>query len=288
MKEIALVTYKENPKLLDGEQLLAEGLRKRGFQVSEIPWDESGIDWESFNNVILRASWDYHTRLKEFTTWLNRLKEEGVNFWNPIDIIEWNLDKHYLEELEIKGIPIIPTVFIDQGQPYDLEKCVGQLDTDTVIVKPTVGASAYGVGKFKVNDSIPIKQYVEQMLYHSDVMVQKFMPQILTQGEYSFVFFDKEYSHSSLKKPAKTDYRTQPHFGGSEGPVFPSDDLIVQAKKVVDSVESPLLYARVDGVDDCDVLRLMELELAEPYLFFEQDPQAIDRFIAAMGKLDKR
>lgn len=285
MKQIALVTYKENPKLPDGEQLLYKELKRRGFQVSEIPWDKSGIDWKDFDRVILRTSWDYHVRVKEFVAWLNRLKKESVNFWNPIDVIMWNIDKHYLRDLMAKKIPIIPTLFIDQKQHYDLEKNIIQLETNTVIVKPTIGISAYGVKKFDKNHSTTIKQYVDQLLIQGDVMLQKFMPQILTQGEYSFIFFDKKYSHASLKKPSPTDYRTQPHFGGSEGVAYPSPGLISQAKKVVDSVESPLLYARVDGIDDNGVLRLMELEIAEPYLFFEQDQQATNRFIKAMLKL---
>lgn len=285
MERIALVTYKESPKLPDGEQLLSKELKRRGFGVSEIPWDESRIDWKEYDRVVLRASWDYHTRLSEFIAWLNRLRSEGVNFWNPIDIILWNLDKHYLRELGDKGIPIIPTVFIDRGQECDLDKCVDQLETDTVIVKPTVGASAYGVRQFNKSDLSQIKQCVDELLGQGDVMVQKYMPQISTQGEYSLVFFDKQYSHAALKKPSRADFRTQPHFGGSEGAIFPGEDLIKQAKRVVDVVESPLLYARVDGIDDNGTLKLMELELAEPYLFFELDPQAKDRFIEAMGRL---
>lgn len=287
MERIALVTYRENPKLADGEELLGEGLRRRGFGVSEIPWDESGVDWKDFDRVVLRASWDYHTRLSEFSDWLTKLKEAGVNFWNPIEVIKWNIDKHYLKELESGGIPIIPTVFIDRGQQYDLEKCVGQLEAETIVVKPTTGASAYGVRKFDKNDLISIGQSVDQLLRQSDVMVQRFMPQVLTVGEYSLIFFDKKYSHAALKKPAATDFRTQPHFGGSEGVVYPTVDLIKQAQRVVEAVDSPLLYARVDGIDDGGILRLMELELAEPYLFFEQEPQAANRFIEAMERLKK-
>jgi hypothetical protein len=46
-----------------------------------------------------------------------------------------------------------------------------------------------------------------------------------------------------------------------------------------------LLYARVDVIEDAGLeggLRLMELELIEPSLFFAQHPSTLDRFVQAI------
>lgn len=286
MKKVALVTCKEEPKMSFGEKLLHDELVKGGYFVEDTPWDDETIDWRAFDIVILRAAWNYHTNIKKFKVWLEDLKKKNVNFWNPIDTILWNTDKHYLKELEAKGIPIIPTYIIERNKLLDLDECIGKLDSDQIIVKPCVGASAYGVGKFEKEKLDEIKSYVDTLLKDGDVMIQKFMPQIQTYGEYSFVFFNKKYSHTVLKKPSVTDFRTQPHWGGTEDVVYPSESLITQAKKIVDSVDSKLLYTRVDGVDEDGTLRLMELELAEPYLFFEHSSLAPKMFIEEMDELN--
>lgn len=285
MKRIALVTYKEEPKVTYGEKLLYEELVSSGYSVTETPWDDETIDWKIFNIVILRAAWNYHTHIHQFKVWLNMLKNNGVNVWNQIDTILWNIDKHYLKELEKKDISIIPTYIIERGMDFNLEEIINKLGSEIIIVKPCVGASAYGVGKFEKEKLSEIRNYIEKLLEEGDVMIQKFMPQILSQGEYSFIFFNKKFSHAVLKKPSNTDFRTQPHWGGTEDVVYPSENLIEQAKKIVKAVDSKLLYTRVDGVDDNGILRLMELELTEPYLFFEYRRGAPKLFIIAMNEL---
>ena len=172
MKEIALVTYREKPKLEDGEALLVEELRRRNWKVAETPWDDMTICWEDFGVVVLRAAWNYYGKLKEFRSWLGDLKNRGINFWNPIEIVEWNIDKHYLDELRRKGIPTIPTVFVDRGQKFDLKEILEGIDGDEIIVKPVIGASAHGIGRFNRENVGGIKNQVTQLLVESGVMIQ--------------------------------------------------------------------------------------------------------------------
>ena len=57
------------------------------------------------------------------------------------------------------------------------------------------------------------------------------------------------------------------------------------ARQVLDCVDGPLLYARVDmapGLDGSPVL--MELELVEPSLFFPQNPSALERYVAGIRR----
>ena len=55
------------------------------------------------------------------------------------------------------------------------------------------------------------------------------------------------------------------------------------ASRVLDAVEGPLLYARVDMAPgpDGDPL-VMELELIEPSLFFAESARALERFVAGV------
>lgn len=62
----------------------------------------------------------------------------------------------------------------------------------------------------------------------------------------------------------------------------PEPLLIEQARQVLELIETPLLYARVDGVEVEGRFMLMELELIEPFLFFGADSQSAPRFARAL------
>ena len=109
-------------------------------------------------------------------------------------------------------------------------------------------------------------------------MVQPFLESVTTEGEYSFLFFDGEFSHCALKRPAAGDYRVQSLYGGREVMHEPSEHEIAACKLVLAAARERLLYARVDMVRYADELALIELEVVEPYLYPEQGPQLGERF----------
>jgi glutathione synthase/RimK-type ligase-like ATP-grasp enzyme len=280
--EIALVTCKELPELVDGERLILDPLIHAGFTPKEIPWDSENVKWDQFDAVVLRSSWDYHTRTELFKQWLNILKTNGTNLCNRIPTVSWNMDKHYLRDLAKRGVDIIPTAYIDQGKPYNLLKILSAFNQPSVIAKPTFGASAYRVAKIERTNLEEIERQIQMLLQQGDVMIQPFMEEVMGEGEYSLIFFGSKFSHAVIKKPAPTDFRTQPHFGGTEYATNADQGLVGQAQKILGLIPEPLLYARVDGVNIGGKLLLMELELIEPYLFFEQDDQAANKFVSVL------
>ena len=74
----------------------------------------------------------------------------------------------------------------------------------------------------------------------------------------------------------------QDDFGGTVEVVSPDKALIEQAQQIVNCIKSALLFARVDGIEIGGQLVLMELELIEPFLFFQSEPLAIERFARAI------
>jgi len=114
--------------------------------------------------------------------------------------------------------------------------------------------------------------------------MQKFVAEIQTSGEWSFVFFDKKFSHAVLKRAKAGDFRVQNNFGGTvETNLKPPQGLTKQAQKIVENVEEDLLYARVDGVEVEGEFCLMELELIEPVLFLENNKSAAQKLAAAIA-----
>ncbi len=158
---------------------------------------------------------------------------------------------------------------------------------DEVIVKPCVSASSHRTHRVLQQEADAYQVEFEAMARESGALVQPFMREIQESGEWSFVFFDRKFSHAVLKKPADGDYRTQESFGGSAIRATPSDAQVKAAADVVALVEGDLLYSRVDMVQVKDQLLLGELELIEPFLFFTSEPGSTLRFARALASKAK-
>lgn len=273
MRKVALVTYGKQPELLEGDKLLIEPFKKHGFKPLAIPWDKKGVSWEDFDLVILRSAWDYHLKIPEFLNWLEHLESRKVNLWNPVSIIRWNMNKKYLLELKKVGVPIIPTFILNKETINDAKEIILSKGWKEIVVKPVHGASAYKIVKVKAQEL--------DTLQDNEVIIQPFMKEINSEGELSFIFFNKQYSHAILKKPKREEFRSQIEFGGAELETKPPSQLISQAQQIMDKIKSPLLYARVDGLNVGGKFFLMELELIEPYLFFEKDKKSAEKFVEA-------
>lgn len=285
MKTVALVTYSKQPELLDGDKLLIDPFQRHGFSLQAIPWDKKEVLWENFDLVIFRSCWDYHLRIPEFLHWLNKLETRKVNLWNPAKIVRWNMDKKYLLDLEKEGIPIIPTLIFNKETIKNAKAIINDKNWQEVVIKPTFGASAYKTVRVKSERLNPELPVLNSIFQESEVIIQPFIQDINIYGELSFIFFNKQYSHTIMKRPRKNEYRSQIEFGGIELSSKPNPNLISQAQQVIEKIDSPLLYARVDCLNNNGQLQLMELELIEPYLFFEKDRTATENFVAATANL---
>lgn len=116
------------------------------------------------------------------------------------------------------------------------------------------------------------------------MLVQEYLAEIESAGEWSFVYIEGAFSHAVLKRPATGDFRVQTENGGSHTPARAAPDLVRQADRVVAAIDSPWLYARVDAIETGGRLLLMELEVVEPSLFLDAAPDAARRFAGAIAR----
>ena len=65
---------------------------------------------------------------------------------------------------------------------------------------------------------------------------------------------------------------------------MPPPAVLDRARQTLAAAPGTWLYARVDGCESEGGFRLMELEMLEPWLFFDQDPKAPGRFAAALAE----
>jgi hypothetical protein len=282
MPTIALLTSRTFADLTPEDRLLCQQLRDFGCDARAAVWDDATEAWSNFDLVVIRSCWDYHLRSQAFAKWLAAREATGARIWNPPALVRWNMDKAYLRELARQGVPTIPTVWVEQGADVLLNEILAEQGWDATVVKPRISATArdtWRVSRAEAGD--------QQAAFHNQaqtigLLVQPFLPQITTEGEWSFVFFDGTFSHALLKRPQAGDFRVQEEHGGHNRVVTADAALIAQAQTILAASPQVPLYARVDGVILDGRLHLMELELIEPALYTSTLPAAVARFAAAI------
>jgi glutathione synthase/RimK-type ligase-like ATP-grasp enzyme len=267
---IALATSAEHPDLHEHDLPLVIALRTAGLEPVVELWTDPSVDWSSYDAVLLRSVWDYHTRYLEFTGWLDQLDKASVRVLNDSALVRWNADKSYLLELRERGVAIVPS---QVAAGACLREVVGGLSGQEVVIKPTVSASALHTVRglagsdelSRALDDLPDTVY----------LVQPFQPEIQTDGEWSLMYFGGVYSHAVVKRPVAGDYRVQHEFGGSAVLAEPSTAILAGATDALTAAGATTAsYARVDGIVANGRFLLMELELIEPYLFLPDHAEA--------------
>lgn len=283
--KIAIVSYKKQEQFVQGvasdeDAALIDFLTRKGLQVVPTIWNDANTDWSSFGVAVIKSPWDYHNHLPAFLAWLRQLAEWGVKVLNPVEIIVWNSDKHYLQHIAQKGLPVIPAAYLEKGAIFN-EHFFKLFDTDKLVIKPCVSAGAQNTIRVSKNNLHEHIQQVQQFLQEQDYMVQPFVEEI-NNGEWSFLFFNGQYSHCVLKTPKQNDFRVQHSHGGSISYPAPNPVHVEQAAKYLQHLSQPTLYARVDGVIIHNTFQLMELELIEPYLFLHGDSRLMENYYQAL------
>lgn len=241
-----------------------------------VSWDDKTTDWASYDGAIIGTTWDYWDRVDEFLETLEQIERQAPLF-NPSGLVRWNSHKGYLRDLEARGATLIPTLWLDTADEVSARAAFAQLGSDDLVFKRQVGAGADGQHRLKAGDAIPDMPH--------PMMVQPFLSAIQEEGEYSFIFVDGTLSHTLVKRAKAGDYRIQSSYGGVEAAVTPSQTDHAAAQSVIDMLDEPPLYGRVDMVRGGDGgLLLMELELIEPFLYPLQGPDLGSRMRAGLKR----
>ncbi|WP_247710066.1 ATP-grasp domain-containing protein [Qipengyuania xiapuensis] len=248
---------------------LRPAFQEAGLELVEIDWRAPVEDFADIALVLLGTAWDYQDHPREFLAKLDALEERGVTVCNPSKVVRWNSEKRYLRALEQSGAATVPTLWLDDAGQGDIVAAMSRFGTDRVVVKRQVGAG--GLGQFSFSrDNLPAQDWT----MGRPCMVQPFLPSILEEGEYTFVFIDGEFSHGVSKRAGPGDYRIQSLYGGYETDFTPSQADLAGAEAIVAALPfDDLLYCRIDMARlPSGELAVMEAEAIEPYLYPEQGP----------------
>ncbi len=251
------------------------------FELTEMDWREPVEAFAGMTLALLGTAWDYQDNAEEFLAKLETLETAGVTVCNPPEVVRWNADKRYLRDLEQAGATIVPTLWLEDAGRADIEAAMAEFGSNDVVIKRQVGAGGIGQHRF-TRDSMPESTW----RMARPAMVQPFLPSILEEGEYTFVFIAGAFSHGVRKRAGGGEYRIQSLFGGYEEAWSPSSGDLATAKQVVAALPfADLLYCRIDMIRlPSGDLAVMEAEAIEPYLYPEQGPQLGERLARAVAK----
>lgn len=291
---VALATCSILPDLDPDDAPLLAALAERGVDAVATVWDDKDVDWDSFDLVVVRSTWDYSSRQEEFIAWARSVPRLA----NDAEVIAWNTDKYYLKTLGEMGVPIVRTLWLDPDRHLTSQAIHTRLPAHgDYVIKPTVSAGSRDTARYQENTAQARGQAIlharELLRSGRHVMVQPYLNQVDVAGETGLVFIAGEFSHA-IRKNAMLSRGHRPTQGlyqeevmrsveASEAELALAKRALEAAHTVLGAAGDQLLFARVDMLpgDDGEPI-LLELEFTEPSLFMSKAPESLGRFADAI------
>ncbi len=243
---------------------LTPAFAAQGLELIPIRWREAAERAPDFAAMLPLMVWDYFEGNEAAFLSEMAKAEQVTKLFNPFDVLKWNANKTYLDELEAAGAPVIQTMTVERVTESNVARAFDELQTDCLVIKPQIGGGAWRQVLYKKGDPFPAKADLPP----EAALIQDFLPSVKQEGEYSFLYFGGAFSHAVQKQAKPGDYRIQSLYGGTETTYTPSRAERETARSVLDCLDFTPLYARVDLLRGRDgKLKLIELEMLEPYLY---------------------
>lgn len=247
-----------------------------GMDLIEVDWEQVDPHVADFDLYFVRTTWNYKEKPEAFSAFLRSAAEHAPVVNDPLTIF-WNMNKRYLGELEARGLPVIPSAFVDAaGATVDALR--DRLGTRDIVLKPLYGGGGFDMRHVGADedgsDIVPATHFA-----------QPFVDGILDDGELSFVFVEREFSHALRKRPAAGNYLIHTHHGGADEAYHPGSEEIDACRAFLDVLPAPGLATRIDVVLHQGNLLLMELEAIEAHLFPAYNPRLGEMLAAACKRI---
>ncbi|WP_369275823.1 RimK family alpha-L-glutamate ligase [Streptomyces sp. R11] len=289
-KQVALIAppnYEEvirGAAAVDEARVLKRAFGLLGVELSIQCFNDPTVKWSSFDAVLPKTAWNYFNEPLRFAEWLDHLADSGIQSINPVELIRWNHDKAYLADLRDLGVRVAPfELFVAGTEPGEILDSLAGVGWQNIVIKPSISGAAQRTSTLTLDQSGQIEALSGEILSDSGLILQPFFDEIPNIGEWSIFFIDGEITHSVLKVPKSGDFRCQEVWGAhTERQEIPRW-IAEAAKGAIEAAPMVPTYGRVDGFVRDGEFNLMELELIEPYFYFEHAPQGtVGRFARAI------
>ena len=280
-KRCAFLTMDSLQNYHNYDALLERPLAQLGWKTQLVSWHDKTVDWNLFDVVLIRSTWDYQSDPARFLKVLQRIQRSSAQLENALPLVQWNINKRYLRDVQEAGFTIVPTLWPDDLQANRLADFFAQLQCAEIVLKPLISANADNTFRLSAGQALQRFPQLQAAFNGRPFMLQPFMQAIIDEGEFSLFFFGGKYSHTVLKKPAAGDFRVQEEHGGILQKVNPEPELLTLATRLNQWLHPAPLYSRLDFVRSQNGFAIMEIELIEPSLYFNLDSESPQRFARA-------
>ena len=271
--------------------LLEAALGALGLEVAIVNWDDANTDWSRFALAIVRSTWDYSARLSEFLNWLDRAAL-ATRILNSPDVIRWNLDKHYLGEVQGAGVLTVPTAYAEPGDEAGkvLDSFLQVHEAAELIIKPAVGSGARDAQRYPRTAVTEMRAHLSRLFAGmGSALLQPYLERVDEQGETALIYINGEFTHAIGKSallvrghsPTRSLFAPEQIVARTPA----ADELELGARVLGRLPFKNLLYARLDLLRDAHGAPcLLELELAEPSLYLGYSVNAAARLARAVAE----
>ena len=291
---LAAASSAQYPDLFEDWQLLRDALALEGVDGTTAVWNDPAVDWTAFDLVLVSGAWDNIHHVDAFLAWVDGLVAAGVPVRNSPATLRWNIDKHYLRDLEEVGVPIVPTQWVEHGHGDDSDVDVTALALPGVeiVVKPSVSGGGFSTARYESHEHRAARAHVQQLLTAGrTAMVQPYEPRVDAEGETALIYIGGHFTHAVHKDPM-----IRRGIGPVENLIAnqvvtrttaTAEQLIAasQALGAAEQLLGPTTYARVDMVETLTSgPALLELELLDPVLFLTEHPEGAATFARLLAE----
>lgn len=292
------------PLFTPDDYIAVTDLRTHGHEILPVIWGTPPDQLPPLELLIVRSPWDYSDNAENkhgFFNWLHAIEDGSLPIANPVRLMQWLLDKEYLKYFPEFGIQTIPADYLRAGAALNLS--VTFKSKGSFVLKQCIAAGGKGLFFIDSENAARQSQFeFDQLLQATPYMLQPYIPEIKTRGEWSLIFFGDCYSHSILKKPAEHSILVHGEHGGSlHFPVTPPAAVRDFAEQTYAKLpqafqfatgescsRDSILYMRIDVIESEQGPVLVECEGVEPELFFRAKPGSAADFRHAIMKFSHR
>jgi glutathione synthase/RimK-type ligase-like ATP-grasp enzyme len=270
--------------ILRDDELLQNALSALGLSSVRLDWAASDVNWSAFRCAVFRTTWDYFDRIAEFRDWLRHVQTQ-TRLCNAPETIWWNLDKHYLADLDARSVPVVPFRLLEPEVPQSLCDLLDAAGWEEAVLKPCVSGGARHTYRIHRNSADALQEQVRPLLAAEAFLLQPFIRDVVETGEDTVMVVNGRVTHAVRKVPKAGDFRVQDDHGGTVHHLDPTREHVDLAQRAMAACAPAPSYGRVDMVrDDQGKLAVMELELIEPELWLREYPPAAAELAQAIAQ----
>jgi glutathione synthase/RimK-type ligase-like ATP-grasp enzyme len=294
---VTLATCLDHPELDPGEEGLPDALAERGIDPRVAAWDDESVDWAEAGIVVLRAVHNYAARRPDFLAWAAGIRK----LLNSADTVEWNTDKHYLQELGARGMPTIDTVWLEPEKNLSKHQVHTRFPSlGDFVVKPAVSSGSRDTGRYTARDAMSRMDAIQHayglLQEGRSVMVQRYVQSVDERGETALIYLNGVLSHTvekeamllgSLASAEEVAEEVATAREATEAELRTGEQARAAIHGYIKSRmgrDAQLLFSRIDMVEgDSGEPRVMEVSLVDASLYLGAVDGAVDGFADAIA-----